>query len=122
MGQGAPAIRRSSGCQQPGREVLDHGVDQRLLSRAVQKLHDPAQTLPVWNYAGVPAEFIGTEAQLTFHLVEQEKHKFHLDLKADYLRATDPDTHTPLPRITPFRFGGGVTYEWSERFTASLDV
>ncbi len=84
--------------------------------------NDPAESLPIWDYVGVPAEFLGSEAQIAFHLVETDKHKFHLDLKGDYLRATNPDTDAPLPRISPFRYGGGVTYEWRDRFTAFVDV
>jgi iron complex outermembrane receptor protein len=65
----------------------------------------------IFDYVGLPAEFYGMEGQITFHLLDTEKHKIHLELQADYVVGRNRDTGDPLPRMSPFRFGGNIAYE-----------
>ena len=84
-------------------------------------LIDPEAGVPIYNYVGRPAEFYGAESELVFHLLDTEPHKVHLDVRADWLEARDRDTGEPLPRISPLRFGGGVSYDFGN-FGARLEV
>jgi len=72
---------------------------------------EPQYNLPIYDYLGVPAEFHGTEAEAVFHLLEAESNKLHLDARLDWLEARNRETGEPLPRISPIRFGGGVSYD-----------
>jgi iron complex outermembrane receptor protein len=83
---------------------------------------DNGETVPVFHYIGVPADFLGVEGSVMFHLLEQPKHKLHLELKTDYTQATDSDTDKPLPRIPPWRFGGELAYDWNEKVGASISA
>jgi iron complex outermembrane receptor protein len=83
---------------------------------------DNGETVPVFQYVGVPADFIGGEASVMFHLLEEGKNKLHLELKTDYTRATETDSDNPLPRIPPWRFGGDLVYDWNNRLGASISV
>jgi iron complex outermembrane receptor protein len=71
---------------------------------------DPVDGLPVFQYANLPATFLGGEAELTLHLLETSEHSAHLDLRADYVRARDRETGDPLPRIPPLRLGAELAY------------
>jgi iron complex outermembrane receptor protein len=71
---------------------------------------DPVEDLPIFQYANLPATFLGGEAEATLHLLETAEHTLHLDLRADYVRARDRDSGDPLPRIPPFRFGADLAY------------
>lgn len=70
-----------------------------------------ADTFNVMNYAGLPAEFIGSEGMITWHILEDDTHRLHLDLKSDYVRARNRRTGAALPRISPLRYGGELGYE-----------
>lgn len=83
---------------------------------------DNGETVPVFQYVGVPADFLGVEGSVMFHLIEEEKNKLHLELKTDYTQATDTRTDNPLPRVPPWRFGGELVYDWNNRLGASLSV
>jgi iron complex outermembrane receptor protein len=84
-------------------------------------VNDTNFDVQIFDYVGVPAEFYGTEGQVTFHLLDTEKHKVHLELQADYLHARNRETGEPLPRISPLRFGGNVVYE-GKHFGARFEV
>ncbi|MDB6128909.1 MAG: TonB-dependent receptor [Verrucomicrobiales bacterium] len=83
---------------------------------------DPTFSVPVFDYVGVPADFLGGEASVKFHLVEEDKHKLHLELRTDYTHASNADTDQPLPRIPPWRVGAELGYEWNQRIRASIEV
>lgn len=82
-------------------------------------------TFPVFRYRSTAADFLGGEAEVSFHLVEPLESTtagaesggahpaLHLDLKADYVHATDCDTGSPLPRIPPFRTSAALNYEFN---------
>lgn len=69
------------------------------------------ETLDVFRFRGVRAEFYGFEGLLTWHILEGESQSLHLDLKSDYVRARDLSNNSSLPRISPLRFGGELNYE-----------
>ncbi len=75
----------------------------------------------VMRFQGLPAEFYGTEGLITWHIIEDETRSLHMDFKSDYVRASDRSTGGPLPRISPFRFGGELGYEQGG-FGANLEL
>lgn len=81
---------------------------------------DPARNLPGLRFTGVPAEFKGAEASARILLVDRP-YRIALDLKGDLTRAENTDTGEPLPRISPMRFGGGLSFEQGP-LTARLDA
>ncbi len=96
---------------------------------------DSGETLPIFNYEAVGADFRGAEIEATVHLLEPavlpeedgsaknpapEAADRHLDLilRADYTHAENRDTSLPLPRIPPFRATTALEYRsggWSAR-------
>ncbi len=81
---------------------------------------DPVRNLPGLRYTGVPAEFKGAEASARMLLVDRP-YRIALDLKGDITRAENTDTGEPLPRISPMRFGGGLSFEQGP-LTARIDA
>ena len=81
-----------------------------------------AGDLPVYLYRSTRADFLGGEVEVTFHLLEStpERPKLDLEIKADYVRATDTKTHDPLPRIPPFRTSAALHFQ-HDRFSAGLE-
>lgn len=82
---------------------------------------DPVNNLPIFTYGGVPAEFYGGEAEVLFHLVETQPRQFHLELRADWVEASNRGTGEPLPRIAPLRFGGALIFK-QHSFRARLEA
>lgn len=77
--------------------------------------------LPVEVFRGIPAQFAGGEAEVAYHLIDDEFQQLHLIARADGVWAEDRDTAEPLPRIPPVRFGGSVIYGYGA-FRMQLDV
>ncbi|HTH47624.1 MAG TPA: TonB-dependent receptor [Candidatus Limnocylindria bacterium] len=94
---------------------------ERFIALAPTGVTDPTFNVPVYDYTGVPAEFYGTEAELVFHLIDTAVRKVHFDMRADWLEARNRVTGEPLPRISPLRYGAGVTYD-EGGFTARLET
>ena len=69
---------------------------------------------------GVPASFKGFETQAKFRIYEGQG-DMDLNLRADYVQATDESTNKPLPRITPMRIGTGIDYNFGD-FASKIDV
>jgi iron complex outermembrane receptor protein len=69
---------------------------------------------------GVPAEFKGVEAQAKFRIYEGQG-DLDLNLRGDYLQATNQETGKPLPRISPMRIGTGFDYQF-DRLRGNLDI
>jgi iron complex outermembrane receptor protein len=81
---------------------------------------DPARALPGLRFTAVPAEFKGAEASARMLLVDRP-YRIALDLKGDLTRAENTTTGEALPRISPVRFGGGLTFEQGP-LTARVDA
>jgi iron complex outermembrane receptor protein len=67
---------------------------------------------PIQQYAfvAVPATFQGFEASGRATLWTQQGRAVDLELRADYVRATDRSNGDFLPRIPPLRIGGALVY------------
>ena len=88
------------------------------------------EMLPEYAYRATDAEFYGGEAEVTFHLLDpatepatsnpDKRHALDLELKADYLRATDLKTGRPLPRISPIHASAALNYRY-DRLSAGIE-
>jgi iron complex outermembrane receptor protein len=67
--------------------------------------------LQVFRYVQTDALFIGAEAHADIELIHAEPHHVSLELLGDFVRAEITDTDEALPRIPPFRIGGGINYQ-----------
>jgi iron complex outermembrane recepter protein len=76
--------------------------------------------LKVANTIGVPATFIGMEAQGKFRIYEGIG-DLDLNVRGDYVRATNEISDTPLSRIAPMRIGTGLDYKFGD-FASKIDV
>lgn len=89
----------------------------------------PATAIPEENTDGLtPLQFVardatfrGYEAELSFHLLEEDTRHVHLDFTTDYVRAEQRRGDQPLPRIPPRRYGARLSYE-SGHFGAEVEV
>jgi iron complex outermembrane receptor protein len=61
-------------------------------------------------YSQQDADFWGVEGQIHWHLFSGMNGRFGVDAQADYVRA-EFDDGTNVPRIPPFRIGGGLFFE-----------
>jgi iron complex outermembrane receptor protein len=61
-------------------------------------------------YSQQDANFWGLEGQIHWHVFEGMNGRFGVDAQADYVRATF-DAGGNVPRIPPFRIGGGFFFE-----------
>jgi len=68
----------------------------------------------------VPATFTGMEAQGKFRIYEGVG-DLDLNVRGDYVRATNEITDTPLSRIAPMRIGTGLDYKLGD-FASKIDV
>ncbi|MEM9558411.1 MAG: TonB-dependent receptor [Acidobacteriota bacterium] len=75
---------------------------------------------PVVLYSQQDAVFEGVELKGRVELLEREDHHMHLSLMGDWVEA-ELDRGGNLPRIPPFRLGGGLHYH-SERWNAAAEV
>lgn len=78
------------------------------------------EVLPEGLYRAVKADFRGLEAEGKFRVYEGAG-SLDLNLRGDYVRATNRDTGEPLPRISPLRLGVGLDYRRGD-FGVRLDV
>ena len=99
------------------------------------------EPLPVYAYEATTAQFFGGELEVVFHLLEplespapttgkdaktisapaRPRPVLDLELKADYVNATDLSNDTPLPRIPPFRASAALAFSY-ERLGARLET
>jgi iron complex outermembrane receptor protein len=66
--------------------------------------------LPVYRYVQHEALFHGAELETVFHLYHAEERQLDLTLGADFVRARNSTTRSPLPRITPARLRAGLDW------------
>jgi iron complex outermembrane receptor protein len=104
------------------------------------------EILPAYAYRATEARFVGGEWETTFHLLtevsepgagsadargmdafrsllsgqEVARPRLDLELKADYVRATDLTSGMPLPRISPFHARAALDYQLGD-FGARLE-
>ncbi|HYD33989.1 MAG TPA: TonB-dependent receptor [Methylophilaceae bacterium] len=78
------------------------------------------EILPEAQFMAVPAVFKGLEAEAKFHIYEGSG-DLDLNLRGDYVHATNRDTGEPLPRISPLRLGFGLDYSY-QKFGSRLEV
>ena len=62
------------------------------------------------RYLQTDASFTGLEAQADWHLLEDGENEVTLSLMGDWIRATDQDQNSPLPRIPAVRLGSRFEY------------
>ncbi len=67
--------------------------------------------LPVFAYAAADARFLGFEAVARGELFHLAGHHVGVQGTADFVHAEFTRSGDPLPRIPPFRIGGGLTYD-----------
>ncbi|CAN4266104.1 CirA Outer membrane receptor proteins, mostly Fe transport [Methylophilaceae bacterium] len=68
---------------------------------------DGPSTLPIAQFSAFAASFKGLEAEGKFNLADD----WDLNLRGDYVRASNLDNKAALPRITPLRLGAGLNYQ-----------
>ena len=78
------------------------------------------EILPDTQFLAVPAVFKGLEFEARFHVYEG-RGDLDLNLRGDYVRATNRDTGDALPRIAPLRLGFGLDYQY-KRLGSRLEV
>lgn len=90
---------------------------------------DPVDSLPIFVYQAIDADFWGGELETTFHLLQAVEaplvtdskglmatpvaasdQRLDLILRADYVHAEDRRTNEPIPRIPPFRASTALDY------------
>ena len=71
-------------------------------------------------FSGAKADFKGFEAEGKFRVYDKVG-ELDLNLRGDYVRATNRDTGDSLPRISPLKLGFGLDYRFN-RFGSRLDV
>ncbi len=86
-----------------------------------QPVADDDHDLKELNYAQRNADFWGFEAKATAPLFDIGGGGFAVNLLTDYVRATFANGFGNVPRIQPFRVGGGFTWG-NDAFDASLLV
>jgi iron complex outermembrane receptor protein len=93
------------------------------------------EPLPVYDYAATSAQFFGGELEVVIHLLELDSGKdaksapapsrphprLDLELKADYVNATDLAHDRPLPRIPPFRASAALAWSY-DRLGARIET
>ncbi len=72
------------------------------------------------NTVGVPAIFKGIETQGKFRIYEGTG-TLDLNVRGDYVNATNQSTNSPLPRIAPMRLGTGLDYNFGD-FSSKIDI
>jgi len=72
------------------------------------------------RFTGAKATFRGIEAEGKFRIYDKTG-SLDLNLRGDYVRATNRDTGDPLPRISPLKLGFGLDYRFN-RFGSRLDI
>ncbi len=70
----------------------------------------PSPPLPVYRFSQHDARFHGAELEAIFHLHHADHQQLDLTLAADFVRAENTATRTPLPRITPARLKTGIVW------------
>ncbi|QBC33658.1 TonB-dependent receptor [Pandoraea sp. XY-2] len=87
------------------------------LNNTGRTIDEGGQSLPVYQYAGVPADLYGMEADGRARLWRGHGN-LDLELRGDYTIARNRETGEPLPRIAPLRLTAALAYalgHWGAR-------
>ncbi len=101
-------------------QFRDYIFERELPAKAIPAMANPEGLTP-FQFVATDARFIGGEAELTLHLLENQQHRIHLDLSADSVRARETENNAPLPRIPPVRYSARLNYE-DGRWQAVIEV
>lgn len=93
--------------------------EQELPDGVIPEAANPEGLRPL-QFVARDARFYGGEAEISFHLIDEQDHHVHLNVMADAVRAKQDDG-TPLPRIPPFRAGIGLRYD-DARWNVGIEV
>ena len=88
----------------------DYIFEQELPANAVPTANNPDGLTP-FQFIARDAAFYGAEAEVVFHLFDENSRHVHLELMSDYVHAEQTTDHEPLPRIPPLRYGARLTYD-----------
>jgi iron complex outermembrane receptor protein len=75
-----------------------------------------------YDFASVPADFVGTEVKVNYQFIDTPVSKLGLEWYGDFVRASNTDTSEALPRISPGRIGAalhGLESGWTWRLDAT---
>jgi iron complex outermembrane receptor protein len=87
------------------------------LNNTGETIVEDDNSLPVYRYAGVPADLYGVEAQGRAR-IWQGYGNLDLELRGDYTIGRNRETGEPLPRIAPLRLTAALAYglgHWGAR-------
>ncbi len=80
------------------------------------------EQLARYDFASVPADFVGTEVKVNYQFIDDQASKLGLEWYGDFVRASNSDTSEALPRISPGRIGlalHGLESGWTWRLDAA---
>jgi iron complex outermembrane recepter protein len=98
----------------------DFIFERELPDSTIPRANNPEGLTP-FQFVATDARYYGAEAELLLHLIEKDRGRLHLALNSDFVRATDTNTHQPLPRIPPHRYGARLNFE-DGRWHAVIEV
>jgi iron complex outermembrane receptor protein len=78
-----------------------------------------------YDFASVPADFVGTEVKVNYQFIDTPVSKLGLEWYGDFVRASNSDTSEALPRISPGRIGvalHGLESGWTWRLDATYHL
>ncbi|NBV47754.1 MAG: TonB-dependent receptor [Verrucomicrobia bacterium] len=83
------------------------------------------EELARYDFASVPADFVGTEVKVNYQFIDNPVSKLGLEWYGDFVRASNTDTSEALPRISPGRIGvalHGLESGWTWRLDATYHL
>jgi len=115
------SLRRKSG-PLTGSVGVFYNRFRNFITQYPNGLTDPAfGDIPIYTYSQTRAAFYGAEAQGRYEWSDVRGGKLGVEAQADWLKATDLGRNQPLPRMSPVRYGGALTYE-RDRCDTRLEV
>jgi len=82
---------------------------------------DGGSGLEIFDSVEHQADFLGFEAKVVVHVLGDAACGLDVEFLGDAVHAENLDLHDPLPRIPPFRVGGGVVWR-SPSLSARVDL
>ncbi|MFT3867724.1 MAG: TonB-dependent receptor [Nibricoccus sp.] len=88
-----------------------HYIFEQELPEDLKPATNNPDDLTPYQFVSTNALFYGGEAELEFHLIDENERSLHLELSSDYVHAEQTATNQPLPRIPPMRTGAELRFE-----------